>query len=203
MKRVYIYVNGILTWPGDSKNWNGRAVTWTNISSECTSTEKIEYFCGPIGRAFGQRERARKLYQTATYYRGWEQIIVGHSNGADVILSALRDWQDFPRVSALHLVCGATNADFERNMLNFFMLLGRVEKTYVYVAGKDSALRIAHTIPGKILGYGTLGLHGPLKVDPRLHGRVAVIRDAPWTTYGHSDCWNDQNFDATMRHFVI
>jgi len=202
MKRVYIYVNGILTWPGDSKNWNGRAVTWTHINSEAKA-EKCEYWVGPISRAFGQKKRAEKLYVTSTYYRTWEQIIVGHSNGADVILSAMRDWPDFPHVSALHLVCGATNADFQKNMLNFFLLLGRIDRVYVYVAGNDRALRLAHTIPGKILGYGTMGLGHYLNIDARVKDRVSVINAGKWKHYGHSDCWKDENFDETMRHFVI
>lgn len=199
MKTVYLLVNGILTFPGAAKNWNGRGVTWVHTNTEGRA-EKIEYFCTAIGRAFGQRNRATKLFRTASFYSiGWNCVAVGHSNGAAVILSALRDYPNgWPNISHLHLFCAACDADFEKNALNDLIARRRIQRVTVYVAGQDMALGLAHHWPGKLLGYGTLGLHGPRNVRTGLSQYVAVIRGGNWRHYGHSDCWHDDHFEQTM-----
>lgn len=194
-KRAYFLVNGIDTWPGDSKNWNGRGVTWIHTLTD-SKAEKIEYFCGPIDRAFGQKDRANKLARTVSFYQGWQNILVGHSNGADVILSALWYYPALvPHIEHIHLVCGATGADFERNGLNRWLGCGRVDRVTVYCGGKDRALKLAHLWIGKLLGYGTLGLHGPINIRQSVASRVRTIF---WRDYDHSTCWNDAHFTATM-----
>lgn len=196
-QRVIIYVNGILTFPGESGNWNGRAVTWTHLHDDARA-EKVEYFCGPIDRAFGQKERAQKLALTIQYYKGWNITLVGHSNGTDVILKAL-DLLRWPRIEAVHLVSGACEADFDKNGLNDALEGNCIGKVCVYVGGKDRALALAHSWAGRILGYGVLGLRGPLSILPAIKDRVGVLT---WPDYGHSDCWADANFTQTMEHFV-
>lgn len=198
MNTIYIYVNGIMNFPGGSKNWNGRAVTWTHINTEAKA-EKIEYFCGPVGRAFGQKERAEKLAATLSFYKGWKIILIGHSNGTDVILKALAQLE-WPRVEALHLVSAACEADFYKNGLNEAMMKGLVGRVYVYLGGKDMALKAAHSIFGRLLGYGTLGLTGPKNVSAMVKAAVTVTT---WGEYGHSDCFDDKNFDGTMRVIAV
>lgn len=198
MNRVLLYVNGIMTFPGDSRNWNGRAVTWTHTHSEARA-EKVEYFAGPVDRVFGQTARAEKLHRTLSFYRGWSISLVGHSNGADVIVDCLRQWNDWPSIEAVHLVCGATEADFNKNGLNRLLYSGRVGQACVYVADQDKALALAHTLPGRMLGYGTLGLHGAVNVSDSVKGRVT---ETHWPEWGHSDCWADSVFDKTMTLFM-
>ena len=206
-KRLYCFINGILTFPGDARNWTGRAVTWTNtkqsqvarLKSQVVVAEKVEYWAGPIDRVFGQQARAAKLYQTLRYYRGWEIVLVGHSNGADVIIDMLREYPDGPPIRALHLVCGATEGDFTKNGLNAALAQGRVGTVTVYCAGQDRALALAHSLPGKLLGYGTMGLTGPLNVAP---GLAAHVRRVDWAGFGHSDCWGETQFEGTMRLFA-
>ncbi len=195
-KQVCIYVPGILTWPGDADNWDGRAVTWTHNHTD-RRAEKVEYFCGPIGRAFGQFSRIKKLYRTLDHYRDWEITLVGHSNGAAVILGCLQS--PIPHIANLHLVCGACESNFNKNGINSSLLVKRIGKVFVYIGHKDLALRLAHTIPGKLLGYGTLGLHGPINVAPQLADRVGRL---DWNEFGHSTCWHTKQFDRTMAHFV-
>ena len=124
---------------------------------------------------------------------------MGHSNGADVIVDMLRHFPQCPRIRHLHLVCGATEGDFRKNGLNCAMMLGRVGDVTVYCAGQDRTLRLAHTLPGRLLGYGTMGLTGPLNLLP---GIAARVRTGIWPGYGHSDCWADLNFDSTMAAFL-
>jgi hypothetical protein len=195
MPRIFHLVNGIDTFPGCSENWNGRGVTWLHTNTEARA-EKIEYFCGPIDRAFGQKDRAEKLYRTMSFYKeGWENVLVGHSNGADVIVDMFENFNGWPNVSQLHLVCAACDADFESNHLNAWLRSGRVGRVSVYTGNRDWALRLAGNPLGRFLGYGALGLHGPLKVAPDVAERVTWVI---WPDYGHSDCWHDANFDKTM-----
>lgn len=197
MRSVLIFVPGILTFPGDGRNWSGRAVSWThNHSGACA--EKVEYFCGPIGRAFGQRERSRKLFHTLDQYRdNWNITLVGHSNGAAVIL----DCFDYPcpQIHSLHLVCGACESSFHANGLNDRLQKDDIGQIAVYVAGKDMMLALAHSWAGRFLGYGILGLHGPKHVSPMIADRVRTIT---WPAFGHSDCWSDDYLDETLENFL-
>lgn len=200
-RTVYLLVNGINTHPGRSKNWNGRAVTWVHINTP-HKAEKIEYFCGPIGRAFGQKNRVKKLYRTLSYYAGWNIVLVGHSNGCAVILEMLKKYCDFPYIKQIHLVAGACNADFNKNGLNKLLIDKRIGKVNVYVAGKDDMLKLARTWIGKLLGYGDLGYHGPWNLDEQVENKVDVFWKNPWINYDHSTCWENKNFDKTMNYFI-
>lgn len=184
--------------PGASTNWNGRAVTWTHTRTD-NWAEKIEYFCSPIGRAFGQDKRAEKLTSTLGYYKGWDIVLVGHSNGAAVILEALRI-AGYPRIEAIHLVSGACEADFWQNGLNAALIANEIGKVFVYVGGKDMAMRYARTWLARWLGYGTLGLHGAINIADVCKDSVGTLT---WPDFGHSDCFHDDHFDSTMKHFFL
>lgn len=196
-KSVIIFVNGILTFPGDTRDWNYRAVVWAHLKTELHA-QAVEYFCGPIGRAFGQRKRAAKIVELLQAYADWDIILVGHSNGCAVILKALASTLVYPHIKAIHLVSGACEADFVRNGLNEAIEDGRVGFVGVYCGGKDLALRLASRWLGRALGYGVLGLHGPRNVSPNARDSVGELT---WPSFGHSDCWLPEHFDRTMKHF--
>lgn len=212
-RRVIIYVNGINTIPGHPRNWNSRAVTATHLAypglpeaaefpkpapANPLFAEKVEYFCGPIARAAGQKGRAERLVELLTEYHGWEITLVGHSNGAAVVLLAL-ELAGWPAVAAVHLVCGACEADFNRNGLNAALFGRKVQRVFVYIADRDWALRVAHTWLAHLLGYGVLGLHGALNIRPDVRQWVGELH---WPGYGHSTCWLDRHFQRTMQHFL-
>jgi hypothetical protein len=212
--KVFIYINGIDTFPGDTRNWNARAVTWTHTrlnvnvledvhEGEANVAEKVEYFCGPIGAAFGQDERADKLVELLEEYRkrpDCEIHIAAHSNGAKVTLEGLK-LLGWPTVKSLHLVCAVCEADFRWNGLNDALWHKRVGRVHVYRGGRDWALKLAHTWPAKLLGYGILGLHGPRQVwrEFMVDDRVVVM---DWPDFGHGTCWEPKHFDRTMRHLT-
>jgi hypothetical protein len=203
VKTVNLFIPGIRTIPGESKNWCGRAVTYTHINAwPHVVAEKIEYFTTILLRPFGQAHRAEKLVRTAEFYNGtWTRNIIVHSNGADVALDALRADPGLT-CDKLHLICAACDADFDRNGLNSLLVNGRVQTVFIYIAGRDAALKFAaNWFARTLLGYGTLGLHGPVKVRPEIETRVKVIRRG-WETFGHSDCWSEENFAATMANFL-
>lgn len=208
-KRVVIFVPGILQFPNNGRNWEGRATTWINTvgSAECgvrnggLRADGLHYFCGPITRAFHQLRRIHRLANLLRSYAGWRISLVGHSNGCDIIVQALQVVRGYHllQFEFVHLACGACEADFQKNGLNMALLSKRVGKVCVYVAGKDRALRLAHTLPGKLLGYGTLGLHGAMNVLDSVQERVGTMT---WPEYGHSDCFHPSHFEVTMQHFT-
>jgi pimeloyl-ACP methyl ester carboxylesterase len=142
----------------------------------------------------------------------WHITLVGHSNGAAVILDALTQFP-CPRIDSLHLVCAACESSFAKNRLNLLLSYPENASTLqrlnvatcgigqvsVYVAKRDLALRLAHSWAGRLLGYGVLGLHGPRHILPSVAARVRVI---DWPSFGHSDCWNEDNLNDTLENFI-
>lgn len=176
-----------MTLPGDSENWNGKAVTWTHIHTPHRA-EKIEYFVGPVGRVLGQKRRSYKLARTMNFYKDWEIVLVGHSNGCDVILDSLNNYPNSYNIKALHLIAPACEADFEKNGLNNF----NIDKVNVYIGTKDSALKIASSWIGRLLGYGILGKIGPINAKKL----VEVTKKE----FDHNDWFKKENFDQTMNN---
>jgi len=195
MRRVFIYVNGILTFPGRSSNWTGRAVTATHLLTQARA-EKVEYLSFPtLTRLLGQRRRVNRLIRTIGFYRGWKITLVGHSNGAAVIADALKrlDWYPIDEVILFSPAC---DADMERNGFAAALREKRLSRVRIYIAGKDWALRLAMSFLGKLCGYGSLGLTGPRHfVSPA----VQVVEKPNWN---HSEWWTDTNFPWTMGEIL-
>ncbi|HEY4414485.1 MAG TPA: hypothetical protein VGO57_02240 [Verrucomicrobiae bacterium] len=197
-RTIYLFVNGIATWPGNFTNWNKRAVTFTHTHTSARA-EAFEYFCTALTRPFREDQRARHFARALRTYSklGWDIICVGHSNGCAVILEGLRQAQ-WPRVKAVHLVCGACESDFSKNGLNSALAQDRIGHVMVYCAEHDLALPLAHSLIGKMLGYGSLGMDGAIHVADPVEKRVGQLW---WKHYGHSSCWLPENFHRTMLHF--
>jgi pimeloyl-ACP methyl ester carboxylesterase len=197
-KQIVICVNGILKWPWDWSCWNFRTCVWAHKYTDCRVLA-VEYFCGIIGRAFCQGARARRITALLQSYGDedkFEITLVGHSNGCAVILAALDASLTWPTVKAIHLFSGACQADFRLNGLNEAIEDGRVGKVFVYVGGKDLALRLASHWLGRLLGYGVLGLKGALNVSDDARESVGTLTVAE---FGHSDWWLPEHFDRSMK----
>jgi len=190
--QAFLFINGILTRPGSSLNWTARAVTWVNTLTP-HKAEKIEYFTSVLMRPLNNRQRAEKLAATLDHYlkAGYEVTIAAHSNGCDVALDALKS-RAWPKIKALHLISAANEADFNKNGLN--QSLGRIADLNVWIAEKDWALALASTLPGKLLGYGTLGRRGPINAKRPVHIRRA--------SFGHGDWFADDQLDHTLQHIT-
>lgn len=192
MNTIFIYINGILTKPAQAENWNGKAVTWTHLHTPHRA-EKIEYYVGPISRVLGQKKRSAKLVKTLRFYDrdDWRIVLVGHSNGGDVICDALKDSARsvYERITAIHLIAPANEADFDKNGLN---AVGA--PVVVYIGTRDSALKIGSSV-GRFLGYGSLGKDGPK--NARLPDVRTVFED-----YGHSEWFTADNIDRTLQQIT-
>lgn len=199
MKRVYIYINGIFNCPGSADGWTDRAVTWTHNETEYRA-EKYEYFAGALTRRIGQQKRARKISVMISHYHKYPEIVlVGHSNGCDVILRVLRLIGARP-IAGVHLIAPACEPDLDKNGLTYLMHKGIVESLKIYLGGKDGAMKAAKwstTIAGWLgLGYGNLGGQKPEDLE-QIIGPENVIYEAG---FKHSTWFeNDAILDSTLK----
>lgn len=198
-KTVYLFVNGIKTRPGASKNWTGRAVTATHEQFQADpwapAAEKVEYHTLAITRAMYQKHRARKLIKVLDHYDPfhWHRVIVAHSNGADVALDALRMAPQH-RIQRIHLISPAVTWDCDKNGLGSFLRTGQLSQPpALWIAGKDKALRFGGSWVGRMLGYGALGLKGPKP------GTLPCRSGYCEPNFGHSEWFDDKNFENTMH----
>jgi len=196
--KIFLFVPGILTFPGFSDNWTGRGVTWTHLHTPHRA-EKVEYFSGVLTRTMFQAERAHKLARTISFYHkaGFELHGAAHSNGADVFLDALRLFGSdprCPRLETLNLISPACHADCNKSGLNELFGQNMLGDVTVWVAEKDWALDLAATKTGWLLGFGTLGRNGPKNATRLIHTLSAAV--------GHGDWFTDERFDLTMRRIT-
>lgn len=197
--RVFVFVNGILNWSGAHDGWTDRAVTWTN-SRTPHKAEKWEYSTGALTRRLLQQSRAEKIATMLAFYerRDFEIVLVGHSNGCDILARVLalrtaEPWYFTRPIRAAHLFSPAAEAkDFENALIG-----GDVERLHLYGSANDTALKLGRVSRIALgwtgLGYGTLGLEAqPLAEFPNV---FVTRRD----DFGHST-WFEKgaHFETTM-----
>lgn len=198
MKTVYIYINGILNRPGSAEGWTDRAVTWTHLNTD-NRAEKFEYFTTIFTHAIGQSRRAKKYAKMVRYYKGWDIVLVGHSNGCDVVLRILRRLKKV-KIKAIHLLAGACETDMVKNGVLSQLEQGLLGNVKVYLGGQDKAMWAAWA--SKILkptgfGYGDLGGSKPEEIAKHI-GKANVIYKPK---YDHGAWWEEKNgnFSRTMK----
>lgn len=156
-RRVVLFVCGIFTFPGAAANWTARATRWTHQNRPELHAEKIEYFTDILFRNAGQGSRAELLADALTSYRraGYRIGLVGHSNGADVILDAMLA-SGVP-AEAVVLFAPACAADCRASGLNDIT----TPRIAIWGGAEDVALWGAGTVIGERFGFGALGRNGP------------------------------------------
>lgn len=189
-------MNGILTQPEDVEAWTDHAVEWINRNTE-SKADKMEYRSGALTRRWYQNKRVQNLQKICKSYLGDRIILVGHSNGCDIIQRMIN--KGIPRVHELHLIAAASEYDFVKNGYNRALKNDHVEKIYVYTSDIDEALKKAK-LSTKLfgwlgLGYGYLGLVGPDHVDPSVKDRVVVYKEP----MKHSQWFSKKFFERTMN----
>ncbi len=198
MKRTcFIAINGILSNPGDSEGWTDRFVTWINTRlPDGVVAEKFEYYCSALLRRIKQRERADEIAKKVGYYRraGYRIVLVGHSNGCDLIARVLEACG--AEIDAAHLISPAADDDDFAEAIRE----GLIRRIHLYGSRNDGALRFARVTRPLIgwlgLGYGSLGLRGPefAALFPK------VVHDHSDPAHGHSTWFQRGDcFEALMQ----
>lgn len=199
---VLLFINGILTRPGDAFAWTDLAVRWMiNHGPAMTRGDRFEYGCPALLRRFFLRGHACDLARVIGEYAAGHGHhprlhLAGHSNGCELIARAVQ--LSSAPIASIHLIAGAVDRDFRVNGLGDRILRGQVGKAWCYCSHGDYVLKYAAR-PSQIfkaigLGYGDLGGRGPIGVTPQHRIETHWADD-----YGHSDWFLPDNFDRTMR----
>lgn len=193
----FIFVNGILNNPEKVDVWTDLAEEWIETNTPFKAN-KMEYRSGPITRRFKQNDRVYNLQKICMAYTGDKIVLVGHSNGCDIIQRLIN--KGLPKIHEAHLIAAASEHDFRKNGYNTALRLANVDKIYVYVSANDQALKNAKKTRPFLkyfgLGYGYLGLIGPKYISQDVADKVVVHT---FNEYGHSDWFKEDNFEKTMK----
>jgi len=199
MRDQFLFINGILTMPGNSRAWTDKAVQWFNRNApENAVSDKFEYYSPALLRRLYQDGHAADLAEVISEYAGARIHLVAHSNGCDLIARALRPTST--QIHTIHLISAALERDFELNGMGERITRGQIHRIYCLCSKGDKVLgvlaRATQVATLGLLGYGDLGCRGAKKpVPPRVHH---YWRD----TMGHSDWFNPSNFTTTMDEIL-
>lgn len=194
---LVIFLNGILTRPGDQFGWTDRAEQWF-LERTNHDVDSYEYFQTPIlGRLFGEARHNREVIELlAGYWNAWDfppkLHLVAHSRGCEIARRLVVEHG--VKVESLHLFAAAIDADFEANGLNAALTQRHVNRVRLYSSKSDGVLR---WLAGASLGlYGRLGYTGPRNIAQSLIHRVFTT---PRDDFGHSDWFSPRNLPLYMR----
>lgn len=193
----YLFVPGVRTNTADD-GWHDRAERWIEANTP-SKAGVYEYETAATLRWWGQRRRVKELAERIgdLCRDGGEIVLVGHSNGCQLITEALS--HVFPAVERVVMFAPAVDHDMARNGWNGLLDEFAVGRLAVYGSPDDAALKLA-TWSSRLfgwagMGYGDLGRVGPTNLSPSVASRVAVdLR----TGHGHSTWFRPDLFDATM-----
>ena len=194
---IIVFVNGILVIPGQVVGWTERACEWVNSKTEFKA-DRYEYFADALFHAIKEPKRVEDLFSVMDKYITMQPVLVGHSNGCDIICKLLKN--NDVAVKSIHLIAGACERDFDKNGLNDAVKLGKVDSINIYGSNFDKALIKAKSTGWfmRLFGaaYGTLGLEGPVNMS---QGSAAITKTIWKDGYDHSTWFWPENFDTTMR----
>lgn len=182
MNTVIICINGIRSNASSANGWTDEFVTALNTATPASvKVEKFEYDCSALFRRVGQRKRVDEVVKMINRYAraGFRIVLVGHSNGCDIIARVLLLTA---KVDAVHLFAPAAfEEDFEQAIV-----FETVRRIHIYGSPDDLALQVASVSRKLIgwlgLGYGSLGLRGPAFAAKH----PEVVTDHSRLGYGHS-----------------
>lgn len=193
---VFIFVNGILTRPGDAKGWTDRAVHWFNRNVPGSASYPFEYYSPALLRFVFQRGHVDDLAETiAQYGPDFRLHLVGHSNGCELIRRALL--LTSAKIASVHFISAAVDADLAAGGLVERLERGQIGELFLLCSKGDSVLRYlapaSRVLSFGLLGYGSLGQTGAK------HTQTAGVRHVWREDLGHSDWFSPQEFETTMR----
>lgn len=193
-ERAFIFVPGVRTDVEDRSNWCHRADRWVRDNG-LGHAEVYWYETKATLRWAEQGRHAKGLSDLIWSYISDPHdpvpvTLVGHSNGCELILRAMREWPEL-RARSIHLIAAAADADCRRNGINGLKSAG----LYLYGSPDDGALKLGRLTSWLRIfgcGYGDLGRAGPQ--------RNAYTIPCDWRPgYGHSTWFDPDRFDETMR----
>lgn len=188
-RNAYIFVPGVLSYPGSARNWTDRAVTWIHKRATCEVAEKFEYMALPASRNVLAARRAAELAALIDRYpiESFSLVLAGHSFGCELIRLALQ--QSKRPANFVHLFAPAVPTDPRRHRLKALISSGKVGFLHIYVSGRDKVLT------GHFLG----GIAAEAVRAQFADEHHTVVHDK---AIGHCAWMNPAHFDASLRAVV-
>lgn len=185
-RNVYVFVPGVLSYPGSARNWTDRAVTWIHRRATCEVAEKFEYMALPATRNLLAARRATELAALIDRYpiEDFSLVLAGHSFGCELIRLALQ--QSKRPANFVHLFAPAVPADPRRHRLKALVVAGKIGFLNLYLSSKDKVLT-GHFIGG--VAPDAVRAHFADEHHTAVHFRP----------FGHCGWFNAANFEGSMR----
>lgn len=185
-RNAYIFVPGVLSYPGSARNWTDRAVTWVNNRLTCEVAEKFEYLALPATRNLLAARRAAELAALIDRYpiEHFSLVLAGHSFGCELIRLALQ--QAKRPANFVHLFAPAIPSEPRRHRLKALVVGGKIGFLNLYLSAKD-----------KVLTGHFIGGVPPEAVRAQFadeHHTSIVDR-----AFGHCGWFSAANFESSMR----
>ena len=185
-RTAYIFVPGVLSYPGSARNWTDRAVTWIHGRQTCECAEKFEYLALPATRNILAARRAAELAALIDRYPidSFSLVLAGHSFGCELIRRAMGIAKR-PAIF-VHLFAPACPAEPRRHRLKGLVASGQIGFLSLYIGTRDRVL--------------TDSFLGGLKPD----AVRAQFSDEHHTSvvhkiFGHSGWFFAEHFETSMR----
>lgn len=185
-RNAYIFVPGVLSYPGSARNWTDNAVTWIHKRMTCEAAEKFEYLALPVTRNLLAARRAAELAALIDRYpiENFSLVLAGHSFGCELIRLALQ--QSKRPANFVHLFAPAVPTEPRRHRLKALVAAGKIGFLNLYISGKD-----------KVLTGHFLGGIAPDAVRAQFQDeRHTTVRDR---LFGHCGWFSSTNFETSMR----
>lgn len=206
---IIICINGIRTKPGRTDAWTDEMAAALNVRTPPqVKTGTFEYYSSALFRWVGQRKRAAELTRRCRQYAagGYRIVLIGHSNGCDLIARVLRAAEGPAaafKVHSAHLFAAAADEkDYTRALE-----ANVIERLHLYGSPNDAVLKKAvwsKRLGGWLgLGYDSLGLRG--KAFAAQH--PARVFDHSIPVYGHSTWFVkgtlfEKTVSLILKHFM-
>jgi len=195
-------VPGINNWSSSWHDWPNRAAAYVNQKTDFKAQPMLYTADAMLGHIRHKALASQFCDMVRSYESaGCPLDVWCHSNGTRVVVEGLAD-AGWPTVGTLHLICGAVDGNFARTGLAQAIYNKKISRVKCYRAGMDMAMRAEDVMVGRwLFGIRTkdkpLGLIGPTCVPKELLDN-RIVSDTVWPTYGHSECFWQENFMSTM-----
>lgn len=188
-RTAYIFVPGVMNYPGSARAWTDRAVTWIHNKQALQVAEKFEYLAFPATRNVLANRRARELAALIDRYpiESFSLVLAGHSNGCELIRWALK--LSKRPANFVHLFAPAIPAAPRSHRLKAMVRDGRIGFLRIYVGTRDAVL-VRRFLGGRPSAY--------VRAQFADEHHTEIIE----RNYAHTTWFYGANFEESMRHIA-
>lgn len=195
MDRAFIFINGIQNRADSSGCWTERAEVY--CAEKGLQSARYPYTTTFATRWIMQPYRVRQFAKLCNdWAERFKLVLVGHSNGCDIILQSLAKIESSG--IELHLISAAAEPDCWRNGLNESCATGKVARVTIYIGQQDEVLSRLAPVSRFLCGWLGLGFKNLGHVGP-LNSTCANLTVHTEPEFGHSTWFEPQHFPSLMR----